>query len=385
MPVIYLDHAATTPMDPRVLEAMLPYYRTHFGNPSSVYSIGREAHKAVDAARQTVADILHTSPQEIIFTSSGTEADNLAIKGVAEAVQEKGRHIITCAIEHHAVLHSCEYMEKHGWEVTVLPVDGDGLVDPAALEAAIHPETVLVTIMYANNEVGTVEPIRELAAVAHEHGVYFHTDAVQAGGALSLDVEELGVDMLSLSSHKFYGPKGTGILYIRRGVPLVPQIHGGGQERNRRSSTENVAGIVGLATALQLAEEEREEYARRASALRDRLIDGILNSIPGSRLNGHRTRRLANNTNVAFAGVEGDSLLVKLDQRNICASSGSACTAGALEPSHVLKALNVPTSMALGALRLTVGRWTTPEEVGQVLDVLPEIIAQLRKGPAAGR
>ncbi len=380
MSMIYLDHAATTPMDPRVLEAMLPYYRTHFGNPSSVYSVGREARKAVDAARQTVADVLHTSPQEIVFTSSGTEADNLAIKGVAEALQEKGKHMITSAIEHHAVLHSCEYMEKHGWEVTVLPVDGEGLVDPAALEAAIRPETVLVTIMYANNEVGTVEPIRELAAVAHQHNVYLHTDAVQAGGALSLDVEELGVDALSLSAHKFYGPKGTGILYIRRGVPLVPQIHGGGQERNRRSSTENVAGIVGLATALRLAEDEREEYVRRASALRDRLIEGILGTIPDSRLNGHRTQRLTNNTNVAFADVEGDSLLVKLDQQDICASSGSACTAGALEPSHVLKALHVPESMALGALRLTVGRWTTREEVEQVLELLPGIVAQLRQG-----
>jgi cysteine desulfurase len=378
---IYLDHAATTPVDPRVVEAMLPYLTERFGNPSSVYRLGREARKGLDDARQTVADILRASPQEVIFTSSGTEGDNLALKGVAQAMRQEGRgsHLITSAIEHHAVLHTCEYLEHDGFQVTYLPVDSAGLVHPETLARAMRPDTILVSIMVANNEVGTVEPLHELAEVVHAHGAYFHSDAVQAGAYLPLDVETLGVDLLSLSAHKFHGPKGVGVLYARRGVPLLPQMHGGGQERNRRSSTENVAGIVGLATALRLVEEGREEYSAHCTTLRDRLIEGILAGIPGARLNGHRTLRLPNNANFCFAEVAGEMILVKLDQAGICASSGSACTAGALEPSHVLTAMGIPTELAHGSLRLSVGRENAVEEIEYVLDVLPGIIAQLRK------
>ncbi len=373
---IYLDHAATTPLDPRVLEAMLPYLSERFGNPSSIHRLGREARQALDEAREVVAGVLNASPQEIIFTSSGTEADNLALKGVAQALflEGKGNHIITSAIEHHAVLHTCDDLERFGFQVTRLPVDGYGLVHPEALAEAIRPGTILVSIMYANNEVGTIEPIPELAEVAHRHGIYFHTDAVQAAGALSLDVETLGVDLLSLSAHKFYGPRGVGVLYVRRGVPLLPQMHGGGQERGRRSGTENVAGIVGLAIALRLAQEEREAYNAHCLRLRDRLIAGILERIPSARLNGHPTRRLPNNAHFCFEHVDGESILVGLDQQGICASGGSACTAGALEPSHVLIAMGVPPEVARGAVRFTVGRQNTPEQIERVLDLLPRII-----------
>lgn len=377
---IYIDHAATTPLDPRVREAMEPYLAERFGNPSSLYRLGREARQAIDEARQTVADILKASPTEILFTSSGTESDNLALQGVAQALRREGRGdgLITSAIEHHAVLHTVEFLAERGYPVTILPVDGDGLVQPETLERAMGPTTGLVSIMYANNEVGTVEPLAELAAIAHAHGAYFHTDAVQAGCYLPLDVTALGVDLLSLSAHKFHGPKGVGLLYVRRGVPLVPLMHGGGQERGRRPSTENVAGIVGLAAALRLAQEEREAYSAHCLALREQLIEGLLSRIPGSRLNGHRTQRLPNNASFCFEAVQGESILVKLDQLGICASSGSACTAGALEPSHVLKALGVPRELALGALRLSVGRGNTAEEIARVLQVLPDIIEQLR-------
>jgi cysteine desulfurase len=359
---------------------MLPYFCERYGNPSSVYSLGREARKALDDARQTVAEILHASPQEIVFTGSGTEADNLAIKGVAQAARAegKGNHLITTQIEHHAVLHTCQALEEEGFEVTYLPVDSAGLVSPEALESAIRPNTVLISIMYANNEVGTIEPIPELARVARARGVYFHTDAVQAAASLPLDVEALGVDLLSLSAHKFYGPKGVGLLYIRRGVPLFPQIHGGNQERRRRASTENVPGIVGLAAALRLADAEREAYVARCRPLRDRLIQGILETIPHARLTGHPTQRLPNHASFCFEFVEGESILLKLDQHQICASSGSACTSGALEPSHVLTALGIPPEVAQGALRLTLGKATRPEEIEQVLAVLPGIIADLR-------
>ncbi len=379
--MIYLDHAATTPLDPRVLEAMTPYFSQVFGNPSSVYRVAREARKALDEARQTVADILHASPQEVVFTSGGTEGDNLAIKGVALAMarQGKGRHIITGQIEHHAVLHACESLEAAGFEVTYLPVDDDGLLHPQTLEEAIRPDTVLVSIMYANNEVGTIEPIVDLAGIAHAHGVYFHTDAVQAAGFLSLDVEELGVDLLSISAHKFYGPKGVGMLYVRRGVPLLPLIEGGAQERRRRAGTENVPGIVGLATALRLVQEERDSLSAHCAHLRDRLFEGLLGAIPFARLNGHRTQRLPNNVNLCFEFVEGESVLLKLDQLGICASSGSACTSGALEPSHVLRAMGVPPEVALGSLRLTVGRMNTSEQIERVLSVLPGIIEELRR------
>ncbi len=378
---IYLDHAATTPLDERVLEAMLPYLGERFGNPSSLHRLGREARRAVDEARQTVADILHASPSEIVFTSSGTEADNLALRGVAQAMREEGRGqgIVTSSIEHHAILHTVDALDEAGYPATIVPVDGDGLVQAGELERAIRPGTALVSIMYANNEVGTVQPLAELAAVAHAHSAYFHTDAVQAAAYLSLDVDELGVDLLSLSAHKFYGPKGIGLLYVRRGVPLVPQILGGGQERGRRSSTENVAGIVGLAAALRLAQEGREEYNAHCLALRERLIAGVLQGIPEARLTGHRTQRLPNNASFCFAGADGESILVKLDQLGICASSGSACTAGTLEPSHVLTALRIPREMALGSLRLSVGRGNTPDEIERLLEVLPGIMGQLRE------
>lgn len=386
-PTLYLDHAATTPLDPRVLEAMLPYLTARFGNPSSVYHLGREARKGLDDARQTVADLLNASPQEIVFTSSGTEGDNLALQGLAQAVRQQGegRHIVTSAIEHPAVLQTCAQLESAGWAVTYLPVNGDGLLQPEALEEALRPDTALVSVMYANNEVGTVEPLRELAAATHARGAYFHTDAVQAGCYLPLDVAVLGVDLLSLSAHKFYGPRGAGVLYVRRGTPLLPLLYGGGQERGRRPSTENVAGAVGLAAALQLAQEGRAQHTAHCAALRDRLIAGILGGIPGARLTGHPTLRLANHASFCFAGLSGETLLVKLDQQGICASSGSACHAGILEPSHVLTALGVPADLALGALRLSVGRENTAEEIEHVLEVLPRVIAELRESGLGDR
>lgn len=377
---IYLDHAATTPTDPAVVEAMLPYFTTQFGNPSSIYRLGRNALQALDDARATTAEILHCSPKEIVFLGGGSEADNLAIKGVALAAQRagKGNHVITSAIEHHAVLHACAYLAEFGFEVTILPVDRDGLVSPDDLRAAIRPETVLVSIMYANNEIGTIQPIAELGAICRERGVLFHSDAVQAAGALPLDVTALNVDLLSLTAHKFYGPKGVGALYVRRGVPLLAQINGGGQERRRRAGTENVPGIVGFATALRLAEERREAYVAHCLALRERLIDGIISRIPDVRLNGHRTQRLPNNVNVSFAATDGESILLLLDQAGIAASSGSACSSGSLEPSHVLKAIGLDDELAHGSVRLTVGKDTTGADIDVVLDRLPAMIERLR-------
>ncbi len=377
---IYLDHAATTPTDPRVVEAMLPYFTECFGNPSSIYRLGRAALQALDDSRAVVAEILHCSPKEIVFTGGGSEADNLAIKGVALAARNagKGNHIITSAIEHHAVLHSCEYLQAFGFDVTVLPVDSDGRVSLDDLRAAIRPDTVLVTIMYANNEIGTLQPIAELGAICRERGVPFHTDAVQAAGSLSLDVDALQVDLLTLAAHKFYGPKGVGALYVRRGTPLLPQINGGGQERRRRAGTENVPGIVGFAAALRLAEERRPSYVEHCTALRERLLTGIEECIPLVRLNGHRQERLPNNLNLSFDFTEGESLLLLLDQAGICASSGSACTSGSLEPSHVLMALGLDADQALGSVRFTVGKDTTMADIEYVLDVLPGMITRLR-------
>lgn len=387
---IYLDHAATTPVDPVVLEAMLPYFTTHFGNPSSIYRAGRAALHALDEARDQVASIMGASPREIIFTGSGSESDNLAIRGVALAQRQAGRgaHIITSAIEHHAVLHTVEQLQAvFGFEVTILPVDGNGLVQPDDLRAALRPDTVLVSIMYANNEIGTVQPVAELGAICRERGVPFHTDAVQAPGALPLDVRTLNVDLMTIAAHKFYGPKGAGVLYVRRGTPLLPQITGGGQERRRRAGTENVPAIVGMATALRLAEERRESDSAHCARLRDRLVRSILDRVPGARLNGHPTRRLPNNASLSFEGVEGESILLLLDRYGIAASSGSACTSGSLEPSHVLLALARATgaetapevaSALPGAVRFTFGRDNTDADVDVVLDVLPDIIAQLR-------
>ncbi|MGI6210032.1 MAG: cysteine desulfurase NifS [Anaerolineae bacterium] len=379
--LVYLDHAATTPVDPRVLEAMLPYMTEKFGNPSSIYSVGREAAAALRQAREQVAEVLNCKPEEVYFTSGGTESDNAAIRGIALAQKERRQatHIITSVIEHHAVLHTCEWLEKHdGFEVTYLPVDENALVNPEDVRAAIRPNTGLITIMYANNEVGTIEPVEEIAAVAREHKIPFHTDAVQAGGLLSLDVEQLGVSALSLSAHKFYGPKGVGVLYLRRGTPFLPIQTGGGQERNRRAGTENVPGAVGLATALVLAQQEREQEAKRLTALRDRLIQGVLQSIPESRLTGHPERRLPNSASFVIRYIEGESILLSLDMEGIAASSGSACTSGSLEPSGVLLGMGLPHEIAHGSLRLTLGHSNTDADVDKVLQVLPGIVQRLR-------
>ncbi len=379
---VYLDHAATTAVDPRVVEAMLPYWTQKYGNASSIYGLGREAHQALDEARQTVADILHCTPNEVLFTSCGTESDNLALRGVAFERRQrlKKNHIITSPIEHHAIGHTVEQLEKYfGFEVSYVPVDQYGTVDPATVERAIRPDTAIISIMYANNEVGTIEPISEIGEVARALKIPFHTDAVQAGGSLSLDVQALNVDLMSLSAHKFYGPKGVGVLYARRGVPFLPIQTGGGHERNRRAGTENVAYAVGLATALRLACEELEESNARIGRLRDKLIAGVLERIPESQLSGHPTQRLANSASFLFRYVEGESILLNLDLMGVAASSGSACTSGSLEPSHVLTAMGYPHEVAHGSLRLTLGKENTDEEIDYVLEVLPGIIDKLRR------
>ena len=376
--LIYLDHAATTALDRSVLAEMEPYLCEVFGNPSSIYQSAREARRALDEARDTVADILNARAREIVFTSCGSESDNLAIKGVAFANRSRGNHIITSQIEHHAVLHSCQYLEKFGFRVSYLPVDRNGLVDLELLKQEIGDETILVTIMYANNEIGTIQPIEEIAQICKERRVCFHTDAVQAAGALDLDVKRLGVDMLSLAGHKFYGPKGIGALFVRRGVQYWPQQHGGTQERNRRAGTENVAGIVGFAAAFRAAYENFDQINSHSALLRDRLIEGILSQVDNAVLSGHPTSRLSNNASFCFENIEGESILLALDQRGIMASSGSACTSASLEPSHVLMALGLPAHFAHGSLRLTVGKDNTMEEVERVLAELPSIIEKLR-------
>ena len=377
--VVYLDHAATTAVHPQVLEAMLPYYGERYGNASSVHSLGREARQAVDRARATVAGILNCSPRGIVFTSCGTESDNLAIRGACWMNRRQGDHVITSSIEHHAVSHTCEQMERQfGFEVTYLPVDEYGLVDPADMERAIADTTILISIIYANNEVGTVEPVAEIGEIARRRGVPFHTDAVQAAGALGLDVQELNVDLLTLSGHKFYGPKGVGVLYVREGTELLCSQTGGEHEWGLRSGTENVAGIVGLATALKLAEERREEESERLAALRDRLLEGVLSSIDHCRLLGHPTQRLPNNANIAFEYVEGEGILLALDMEGIAASSGSACSTGASDPSHVALAMGVKPEVARGAIRMTLGHENTEVDVDRVLEVLPGIVQRLR-------
>lgn len=378
--LIYLDHAATTPLDPRVLEAMLPFLSGMSGNASSIHQVGRAALQALDDAREQVALVLGCQPKEIVFTSGGSESINLALKGVAMALRAQGKnHLISSTIEHHAVLHTLDYLvEYEGFTVTLLPVDRNGRVNPADLSAAIRPETALVSVMYANNETGVIQPITELATICRERGVLFHTDAVQAPGQLSLDVNALGVDLLSLTAHKFYGPQGVGLLYLRRGTPLVPQINGGAQERRRRAGTENIAGIVGLAKALTIAESERTTLASRLRALSERLIDGVLSRIPQSWLNGDRESRLPSIVNLGFACIETESLLLLLDQRGICASSGSACTSGSLEPSHVLLAMGLSPEEANGSIRFSLGKQTTDEQIDIVLDLLPDLVAQLR-------
>ncbi len=374
---VYMDNAATTPVSPAVLEKMLPYFSECYGNANSIHSTGLDARKALNAARKKVATALNCNPEEVYFTSGGSESDNWALKGVAFANRKKGNHIITSAIEHHAILHPCEWLEKQGFEITYVPVDADGLVNPADVEAAITDKTILISIMAANNEIGTIEPIEEIAKIAHAHHVLFHTDAVQAIGAIPVDVRAIGCDLLSLSGHKFHGPKGVGALYIKQGTRIDNLIHGGAQERGRRASTENVAGIVGMAEAIELATANIPEKAARISALRDQLIDG-LTALPYVRLNGHRTKRLPGNVNVSVRFIEGESLLLRLDLAGVAASSGSACTSGSLDPSHVLLAIGLPHEIAHGSLRLSLSDTTTQEEVDYVLSVLPGIIEYLR-------
>ena len=376
---IYMDHAATTPLHPEVLAAMMPYLTELYGNPSSIHSFGRETRQAIDTARDTIAENLGAADaSEIIFTGSGSESDNFAIKGTAFALKEKGNHIITSAIEHHAVLDTCKWLEKQGFRVTYLPVDAYGLVDPARAAKAITNETILMSVHYANNEIGTIEPIEELGEIARAKGILFHTDAVQAIGSLPLRLKDMPVDMVSFSAHKFYGPKGIGGLYLRKGIRPIQLIHGGAQERNRRAGTENVAGIVGMAEALKLALNHMEARNIRIAELRDRLIQGVFNQIDHVRLNGHPARRLPGNSSFCFQYIEGESLLLNLDLQGIAGSSGSACTSGSLEPSHVLLALGLSHEIAHGSLRLTLGSATTSEEIDHILAVLPGIVAKLR-------
>ncbi len=391
---VYLDYAATTPLHPRVREAMLPYLEERFGNPSATYALAREAEGAIEEARNVTARVLGCRQNEVIFTSGGTESINAAIKGVAFAQQlaRVGNHIVASAVEHHAVLHSCQYLEKFGFDISYLPVNRDGLIDPEEAARALTERTVLVSMMLANNEVGVVEPVAEIARAVKARArqlrrhIPVHTDAVQAANALSLDVDELGVDLLSLSSHKFYGPKGSGVLYVRRGTPFLPQQSGGGQERQRRAGTENVAGIAGTAQALELAQEQREHYVESCRALRERLIAGIVSRFPDAQLNGHRERRLPNNVNVSFPGADARVMLRLLDEAGVAASAGSACNEETLEPSHVLLAMDVPLERAAGTLRLTVSPETTADEIDRVLALLPAIVEQARPpaGVAAG-
>ena len=375
---IFLDHAATTPADPRVVEAMLPYFSDSFGNPSSIHSLGLETRTAVAEAREKVASLIGAASDEIIFTSGGTEADNLAIKGVALANAHKGKHIVTTRIEHHAVEESCRYLEKQGIKVTHVAVDHDGLVDPREVERAVTPGTILISVMHANNEVGTIQPIAEISRVARSRGIYFHTDAVQTVGHIPAKVDDLGVDLLAISAHKLYGPKGVGVLYVRKGTRIVPFMHGGGQERGLRATTENVPGIVGFGKAAEIAQAEMDAESKHVTRLRDKLIKGLLERIPQVRLNGHPTQRLPNNVNISVASVEGESLAVSLDLEGIAVSTGSACSSEAMEPSHVLTAMGVPVELARGSVRFSLGKKNTDEEIDRVLEAFPRIVSRLR-------
>ncbi len=374
--LIYLDNAATTAVRPEVLDAMLPYFSKAYGNPSSIHSIGREAKIAVETARRQVAAAIGAQPQEIYFTAGGSESDNWALRGIADVTQ--GKHIITSAVEHHAILHTCEYLETKGYRITYLPVDEYGRVNPQDVKAAITDDTILITIMTANNEIGTLEPIAEIAAIAKDAGITFHTDAVQAVGAIPIDVNTLGVDMLSMSAHKFNGPKGIGALYIRKGLRISPLIFGGAQERKMRAGTENLASIVGFGKAIELANAELDAHAEKLSRLRDKLINGVFEAIPDVRLNGHPIDRLPNNFNMCFRFIEGESLLMRLDLAGIEGSSGSACTSGSLDPSHVLLAIGLPHEIAHGSLRLTLGLDTTQDDIDYVLKELPKVVQSLR-------
>ena len=376
--LIYLDNAATTKTSEEVVAAMLPYFTEYYGNPSSVYEFASESKKAVSNARRTIAETLGAQENEIYFTAGGSEADNWALKATAEAYQSKGKHIITTKIEHHAILHTAEYLEKRGFEITYIGVDENGVVKVDELEKAIRPDTILISVMFANNEIGTIQPIKEIGEIAKKHGVLFHTDAVQAYGQLPINVDELHIDMLSSSGHKLNGPKGIGFLYIRKGVKIRSFVHGGAQERKRRAGTENVPGIVGYGKAAEIAAKTMKERTAKEIELRDHLIDRVLAEVPYTRLNGHRTNRLPNNANFSFQFVEGESLLILLDNNGICASSGSACTSGSLDPSHVLLAIGLPHEIAHGSLRMTLSEETTMEDVDFVVDRLKEIVAHLR-------
>ena len=377
--LIYLDNAATTKTAPEVVEAMLPYFTERYGNPSSVYGFAAANKEVISQQRDVIAQVLGAKGNEIYFTAGGSEADNWALKATAEAYEGKGNHIITTKIEHHAILHTCEYLEKKGFEVTYLDVDEDGVVKLDELKAAIRPTTILISVMYANNEIGTIQPIREIGEIAHEHGILFHTDAVQAFGQVPIHVDECHIDMLSASGHKLNGPKGIGFLYIRTGVKIRSFVHGGGQERKRRAGTENVPGIVGLGAAVKRAADTMAERTGKETELRDYLINRVLDEIPHCRLNGHRTKRLPNNANLSFRFIEGESLLIKLDMKGICGSSGSACTSGSLDPSHVLLAIGLPHEIAHGSLRLTLNEEITKEDIDYVVDSLKEIVGHLRE------
>ena len=376
--LIYLDNAATTKTSEEVVAAMLPYFTEYYGNPSSVYEFASESKKAVSNARRTIAETLGAQENEIYFTAGGSEADNWALKATAEAFQSKGKHIITTKIEHHAILHTAEYLEKRGFEITYIGVDENGVVKVDELEKAIRPDTILISVMFANNEIGTIQPIKEIGEIAKKHGVLFHTDAVQAYGQLPINVDELHIDMLSSSGHKLNGPKGIGFLYIRKGVKIRSFVHGGAQERKRRAGTENVPGIVGYGKAAEIAAKTMKERTAKEIELRDHLIDRVLAEVPYTRLNGHRTNRLPNNANFSFQFVEGESLLILLDNNGICASSGSACTSGSLDPSHVLLAIGLPHEIAHGSLRLTLSAETTMEDIDFVVDCIKQIIERLR-------
>ena len=376
--LIYMDNAATTQVYPEVLNEMLPYFTEHYGNPSAIYSFAGEAKRGVDHAREIVAKAIGAKTEEIYFTGGGSESDNWALKATAEAYANKGKHIITTAIEHHAILHSAQWLEKHGYEVTYVGVDEDGKVKLDELEAAIRPDTILISVMAANNEIGTIQPLKEIGAIAKKHGVLFHTDAVQAFAHIPIDVDEMNIDMLSASGHKINGPKGIGIMYIRKGVKIRSFIHGGAQERQRRAGTHNVPGIVGIGKATEISIANMEKNNEYEIKLRDHLIESVLNEIPYSRLNGHRTDRLPNNANFCFRFIEGESMLILLDQAGICGSSGSACTSGSLDPSHVLLAIGLPHEIAHGSLRLTISEKTTMEDIDYTVDTLKKIIERLR-------
>lgn len=375
---IYMDNAATTPVRDEVLDTILPYFKEFYGNASSVYSIAKESKKALERAREQVAKGIGAKAEEIYFTAGGSESDNMALRGVAEALAKKGNHIITTKIEHHAILHTGEYLEKQGCEVTYLPVDEFGKISLEELEKSIRPETILISVMFANNEIGTIQPIAEIGKLAHEKGILFHTDAVQAVGHVAIDVNEMNIDLLSMSGHKLGAPKGIGAIYIRKGIPILPLIFGGAQEKKKRAGTENIPGIVGLGKAVELAVSEMETETKRLIHLRDKLINGILEKVPHSRLNGHPTDRLPGNCNISFGYIEGESMLLLLDAMGVAASSGSACTSGSLDPSHVLMAIGLPHEIAHGSLRLTLDRGNTEEEVDFILEKIPDVVQKLR-------